>query len=160
MPVPTAKNGCSTRFRRNALLVLLIAAAGPVMAATGIGSDCDAAGDEATAGVLQETVTIKRSGSAPRESLRLRETDTAKSRTATSDLGNLLPRPVSAPGSSSRELRSAALADALERRQPRRSALRMNDGNDTAEPRVEAEIPGVTEEEALVFRREMFRTDI
>lgn len=155
MPVPTAKNGRSTRLRRNALLVLLIAAAGPVMAATGIGSECDAAGDEAAA----ETVTIKRA--APQEPLRLRNADAAKSRSATtSDLGNLLPRPVSTSGSSSRELRSAALADALERRQPRRSALRMNDGADTAEPRVEAEIPGVSEEEALVFRREMFRTDI
>lgn len=158
MPVLIAKNGRSARYRQHTLLALLIGSAVPAMAATGIGSECDAAPDEAAASAMSETVTIKRT--APREPLRLRQAETVTSRSAsTSDLGNLLPRTVSSSATSS-ELRSAALADALERRQQQRSALGRNERTDAPGPRVEADIPGVTEEEALVFRREMFRTDI
>ena len=139
--------------------MLLIGSAVPAMAATGIGSECGSATDEA-ASAMSETATIKRT--APPEPLRLRQADTVTSHTAsTSDLGNLLPRTIGTSATtSSRELRSAALADALERRQQQRSALGGNERTATQGPRVEADIPGVTEEEALVFRREMFRTDI
>ncbi len=158
MPVHIAKNGRSARYRHQALLALLIGSAVPAMAATGIGSECDSATDEA-ASAMSETATIKRT--APPEPLRLRQADTVTSHTASaSDLGNLLPRTIGTSATSSRELRSAALADALERRQQQRSALGGNERTATQGPRVEADIPGVTEEEALVFRREMFRTDI
>ena len=158
VPVTRTNRGCSARLRQHALLALLIGAAVPAMAATGIGSDCDSTPDEAAPGAMSEAVTIKRT--APTKSLRLRQADTVTSRTSTSDLVNLLPRSVSTSASSNRELRSAALADALERRQQQRSALGRNERTETAGPRVEADIPGVSEEEALVFRREMFRTDI
>ncbi len=175
MPVTTAKIGPSARFRQSALLALLIGSALPALAATGIGSDCDAAPKDASANALSEAAaavasttmnatitidsTLKRS--APLESFRLRQADTAATKhKASSDLGNLLPRAISAPVTPSSELRSAALADALERRQQRRSALGSDVAAETTGPRVEAGIPGVSEEEALVFRREMFRTDI
>lgn len=157
MPVPTATNDRSNRLRQRALVALLIGSAAPAMAATGIGSECDSGKDEASASAVSESPTIVATirRTAPTEPLRLRQADNA----ATSDLGSLLPRSVSTSGTA-RELRSAALADALERRQTRRSALGGNDRTDSAGPQVEAEIPGVSEEEALVFRREMFRTDI
>ena len=158
VPVPATNESRSARVRQRTLLALLIGTAVPAMAATGIGSDCDSAADEATARAMSEAVPIKRT--APPQPLRLRQADTVTPRAAgTSDLVNLLPRPVGTSASSS-ELRSAALADALERRQQQRSALGRNERTATAGPRVEANMPGVSEEDALVFRREMFRTDI
>lgn len=57
-----------------------------------------------------------------------------------------------------RDLRSAALADALKRRQPRRDALRQDQRSER--PPVAAGIPGISTARVLAFRREMFRTDI
>lgn len=56
------------------------------------------------------------------------------------------------------DLRSAALADALKRRQPRRDALRQDQRSER--PPVAAGIPGISTARVLAFRREMFRTDI
>ncbi|MEM8817643.1 MAG: hypothetical protein AAGE85_17620 [Pseudomonadota bacterium] len=58
------------------------------------------------------------------------------------------------------QLRSAALADALERRQQRKLALPGSESTSANEPNVETRLPGMSEKDALIYRREMYRTDI
>jgi len=59
----------------------------------------------------------------------------------------------------SAQRRSAALADALERRQQRK--LPVADGVEASdEPNVETRLPGISEQDSIIYRREMYRTDI
>ena len=151
MPVPSTDNSRSIRRLHRLLLALLIVSLGPVdpaIATTGINSASDEpAAQDVTIKIQRITAIAQLCG-----------TDTAAARTA-SDLGNLLSQSVSASGGpASRELRSAALADALKRRQPRRNALRQDKWIER--PPVEAGIPGISTARVLAFRREMFRTDI
>ena len=56
--------------------------------------------------------------------------------------------------------RSAALADALERRQQRRLPVTGDETQAGDEPNVETRLPGISEQDSLIYRREMYRTDI
>jgi hypothetical protein len=82
-----------------------------------------------------------------------------------SDLGDMIESGLESDGAvpalEQRELRSSAVADALERR--RRGRLE-NSAEDieapTPAPAVDTALPGIGDAESLLYRREMYRTDI
>jgi len=74
------------------------------------------------------------------------------------DYRNETPSPASRR---SAQRRSAALADALERRQEQRLGVSGDEAQASGdEPNVETRLPGISEQDSLIYRREMYRTDI
>ena len=155
--------------------LLLIGFAAPAIAASSLSLGCGddkhlhASGIHETAdkftssdGDLQ-LVTV--SGVAEKLSV-LKSNSGAVKLSGTSRLSELLREYRSAapdPATSSRstaQRRSAALADALERRQQRSLAVTGDEAHTSDKPDVETRLPGISEQDSLIYRREMYRTDI
>jgi len=137
---------------RSGLIVLLASASFPVLASSSIGLKCDS--DAKTIA----TVDVTPIEAARNEPLTVLKTDADTGDIqATSDL-RILKGDTNDAAVRRQAERSAALADALERRRQQRLALPPQPPADT--PKVETRLPGVSDAESLLYRREMYRTDI
>lgn len=137
---------------RSSLALTLAVISLPVLAASTIGAKCDS---ERTQSVAETVVTIDTRIDS--ESLKVLRADADQSATGKKLDGlinsNFEVAPELAAG------RQQALADALERRQRQKLALPPASGEEGV-PRVETRLPGVSVEDSLIYRREMYRTDI
>ncbi len=144
MAKPARDRGIRRSTARAGLVVTLACLSLPVLAATGVGLDkCDETADRSAllnSASATDELTVVRS-----ESL-LEAMDKSESDIALAQ---------------EQALRSAALNDALEQRLRQRSELSTQPSSaEDGVPSVETRLPGVSATESLLFRREMFRTDI
>lgn len=147
-------NGFRSLAARSGLLVVLAGVSLPVLAASTIELKCDSKKAPAVSPV--EAVAVE--PALDSEPLTVLKTDAKGGEIdGGSDL-RILNRDNEAAGRRQAELRSAALADALERRQRQRLALRPDQPVEA--PQVETRLPGVSDSDSLLYRREMYRTDI
>ena len=152
MEYKQAPTGYRSLAARTGLAFALAALSLPVLAASSIGLKCESS--KASADVSDiEPVSLPK-----HESLTVLKTDAdVGEHESGADFRILEGR--EAAGRRQAELRSAALADALERRQQRRLALPPEQPVEVS-PQVETRLPGVSHEDSLLSRREMYRTDI
>ncbi len=154
--------------------LLLIGLAAPAIAASSLSLNCTDDKHLHASGVHETTdeltgndgdlLLVPVSGVAEKLSI-LKSNSGAVKLSGTSRLSELLrdyrnetPNPASRRTA---QRRSAALADALERRQERRLAVSGDDAQTSGnEPNVETRLPGISEQDSLIYRREMYRTDI
>lgn len=141
---------------RAGLLVMLAGLSLPVLAATSLGLKCDSS-DAAPAITPVETIPIQ--PALDKEPLTALKTDADSGELdSVSDFRILNGEMNETAGRRQAELRSAALADALERRQ--RQRLDLPPETPAESPKVETRLPGVSDTDSLLYRREMYRKDI
>ncbi len=145
--VPT---GFRSLAARAGLAVALAGLALPVLAASSIELKCNSSRD------TKEPVLAELE--APREPLTVLKTDADAGDIEVSSELRILDSDMNEAAGRRQAERSAALADALERRQQQRLALPPEPSSDV--PQVETRLPGVSDEQLLLYRREMYRTDI
>ena len=126
----------------------------PVLAASNIEFKCDSKKAPSVSAV--EAVTIK--PALDNESLTVLKTDADAGEIDSGSELSILNGDNDMAGRRQAERQSAALADAFERRQRQRLALPPE--QPAERPQVETRLPGVSDEESLLYRREMYRTDI
>lgn len=150
---------------RGGLFVLLASFSLPAVAASGFNLKCD------DAPVRPNDLTV--SAALPAESAGNHEALTVlkaegdmNSVAAVSNLGEMIESGFESddghvPALNQRKLRSSAVADALERRRRGRLERTAEDiEGSTPAPAVDAALPGIDDAESLLYRREMYRTDI
>ena len=149
---------------RGGLLVLLATLSLPAFAASGFNLKCDDA--PAKPADLTASSAVPAEPAGDHEPLTVLKTDgDVRGLAPVSDLGNMLDSRFEGDGAMSaleqRELRSSALADALERRRRGRLDSTTEDIESSATaPAIDTALPGVGDAESLLYRREMYRTDI
>jgi hypothetical protein len=140
-------------------LALLAGFSVPVLAASSLDLKCD----DATAGVAESTTrsALPAETSGDHEALVVLKAEGGASGIDPSrDLGSVLGNDYD-DESGSAGARQKAVAEALERRRNGRlsAAAGETDTVDSA-PSIDTALPGVGDAESLIYRREMFRTDI
>ena len=146
---------------RGSLVVLLASISLPAVAATGFMANCDDAPAEAAA---QTATSAQATGDHERLAVLKTEGD-VRSLSPVSDLGSIIEtefdRDSGLPAPQVQELQSSAVADALERRRQGRLEGPADDIEELeAAPSIDTALPGVGDAESLLYRREMYRTDI
>lgn len=144
--------------------MLLASISLPAVAASGFNLKCDDAPVGPADLAASTAVTAEPAGNHEALTVLKAEGD-VRSLASVSDLGDVLESGFEndAAGSAlqQQEFRSSALADALERRRRGRIEGATEDIEaSAAAPAVDTALPGVGETESLVYRREMYRTDI
>ena len=151
---------------RCGLIVLLASISLPAVAASGFNLKCDDAPRPADL-TASTAVTVDAAAGGDHEQLTvLKAEGDMRGLAQGSELGDIIESGFESDSSSlptldQQELRSSAIADALERR--RRGRLEGPaediDGPATA-PSVDTALPGIGDTESLLYRREMYRTDM
>ncbi len=137
----------------------------PSLAATGVNLKCDDALPQPAD--LTATSAVPAEAAGDHEALKvLKAEGDVKSLSPASELGRILDSEFDedSPSAIRRQqaLRSSALADALEKRRQGRMSSPADDiaPMDSVPPPVDTALPGVGDAESLLFRRQMYRTDI
>ncbi len=167
--VRRASPGTPQAAIRGGLLVLLASISLPAIAASGINLKCDDAPAQPADLTAATAVSAEPAGDHQPLTVLKAEGDVRGlpplGRPPVSDIGGMLEAGFDGEAAMSpveqQELRSSALADALERR--RQGRLESNSEDIEAPvpaPAVDTALPGVGDTESLLYRREMYRTDI
>lgn len=150
---------------RGGFFVLLASISLPAVAASGFNLKCDDAPVKPADLTASAAVPAESAGDHERLTVLKAEGD-ARGLAAVTELGGMIESAFDSESTSmsapeQQELRSSALADALERRRRGRlnSAADDIETPDTA-PAIDTALPGVGDAESLLYRREMYRTDI
>lgn len=163
--VRPAVTGTPQTAIRGGLLLLLASISLPAVAASGFNSKCDDAAARPADLTASSAVPAEPAGD--HEALTvLRAEGDDRALATVNKLGDMIEAGFESKGTvpalEQRELRSAALADALERRRRGRleNAAENIEASTTPAPAVDTALPGVGDAESLLYRREMYRTDI
>lgn len=149
---------------RCGLLVLLASVSLPALAASGVSLKCGE--NPPPPAELQTQTSVSVESPADHELLTVLKADgEASSLGPASELGGIMRGQYDQDSARStlelKALRSSALADALERRRQGRLKIPSDDMDASVQvPSIDTTLPGVGDSESLLYRREMFRTDI
>lgn len=141
-------------------MALLAAFSMPVLAASGISQSCEDSSTRAAERTAQSAMTAKPAGD--HEPLVVMKAEGSASGIDPSrDLGTMLGDDYDQDRGTALPRHKEAVAEALERRRNGRMSA-TSDENDLAElpPSIDTALPGIGDAESLIYRREMYRTDI
>ncbi len=167
--VRRASTGTPQAVIRGSLLLLLASVSLPAVAASGFNLKCDDAPAQPVDLTASTAVSGEPAGDHEPLTVLKAEGDSRSlsplGRPPVSDLGGMLDAGFEGEAAMSpveqQELRSSALADALERRRQGRLESPPEDIDaPVPAPAVDTALPGVGDTESLLYRREMYRTDI
>ncbi len=149
---------------RGGFFVLLASISLPAVAASGFNLKCDDA--PVKPADLTASAAVPADAAGDHETLTvLKAEGDVRGLTPVTELGSMIESKFDGESAGSsleqQELRSSALADALERRRQGRpdSSAEGLEAPNTA-PAIDTALPGVGDAESLLYRREMYRTDI
>ena len=158
--VRRAVPGTPAAALRGGFFVLLASISLPAVAASGFNMKCDDA--EAKPADLTASSAVPSEPAGDHESLTVLKTEGDDRRLAPlTILDSGFDSDVTISALEQQELRSSALADALERRRRGRLDSTTDDLEAaTPTPQIDTALPGVGDAESMLYRREMYRTDI